>query len=136
MFSSEALFANLPHSLISKALRYLKMKINCLRKIKECFSLTPRIGIKACVVMIPLLGVTWHSVSSRLYMKLSFTSSPYSTLLKSVFAGNSQNYSISIIILLSNQVRHHYNDHMIIFWSFENINAVSYAREGRLLFQL
>ena len=37
MFSSEALFANLPHSLISKALRYLKMKIHCLRKIKECF---------------------------------------------------------------------------------------------------
>nr|XP_058953780.1 uncharacterized protein LOC131781155 [Pocillopora verrucosa] len=46
-----------------------------------------RIGIKACVVMIPLLGVRWYSVSSRLYMKLSFTSSPYSTLLKSVFAG-------------------------------------------------
>ena len=37
MFSSEALFANLPHSLISKAIRYLKMKIHCLRKIKECF---------------------------------------------------------------------------------------------------
>ena len=37
MFSSEALFANLPHSLISKALRYLKMKIYCLRKIKQCF---------------------------------------------------------------------------------------------------
>ena len=37
MFSSQALFANLPHSLISKALRYLKMKIHFLRKIKECF---------------------------------------------------------------------------------------------------
>ena len=59
IFSSQALFANLPHSLISKAIRYLKMKIHCLRKIKECFLLTPRIGIKACVVMIPLLGVTW-----------------------------------------------------------------------------
>ena len=67
------------------------------------------------MVMIPLMGVTWQSVSSRLYMKLSSISSPYSTLLRSVFAGNSQNYSISIIILLSNQVRHHYNDHMIIF---------------------
>ena len=39
MLSSEALFANLPHSLISKAIPYLKMKIHCLRKIKECFLL-------------------------------------------------------------------------------------------------
>ena len=56
-----------------------------------------------------------YLVSSRLYIKLSFTSSPYLTLLRSVFDGNSQNYSISIIILLSNQVRHHYNGHMIFF---------------------
>ena len=37
IFSSHALFANLPHSLISKAIRYLKMKIHFWRKIKECF---------------------------------------------------------------------------------------------------
>ena len=59
MSSCEALLAYLPHSLISKALRYLKMKIHCQRKINEYFLLTPRMGIKACVVMIPLLGVTW-----------------------------------------------------------------------------
>ena len=56
-----------------------------------------------------------YLVSSRLYIKLSFTSSPYLTLLRSVFDSNSQKYSISIIILLSNQVRHHYNGHMIFF---------------------
>ena len=56
-----------------------------------------------------------YLVSSRLYIKLSFTSSPYLTLLRSVFDGNSQNYSISIIILHSNQVRHHYNCHKIFF---------------------
>ena len=56
-----------------------------------------------------------YLVSSRLYIKLSFTSSPYLTLLRSVFDGNSRNYSISIIILHSNQVRHHYNCHKIFF---------------------
>ena len=56
-----------------------------------------------------------YLVSSRLYIKLSFTSSPYLTLLRSVFDGNSRNYSISIIILHSNQVRHHYNCYKIFF---------------------
>ena len=59
MSSCEALFAYLPHSLISKALRYLKMKINCQRKMNECFLLTPRMGVETWVGMIPLLGVTW-----------------------------------------------------------------------------
>ena len=27
--------------------------------MNECFLLTPRMGIETCVVMIPLLGVTW-----------------------------------------------------------------------------
>ena len=36
MSSCEALFAQLLHSLISKALRYLKLKNPCQRKIKEC----------------------------------------------------------------------------------------------------
>ena len=56
-----------------------------------------------------------YLVSSRLYIKHSFTSSPYLTLLRSVFDGNSRNYSISIIILHSNQVRHHYNCHKNFF---------------------
>ena len=38
MSSCEALLTQLPHSLISKASRYLKLKIPCQRKIKE-FSL-------------------------------------------------------------------------------------------------
>ena len=35
------------------------MKIFRQTKLEEYFLLTPRIGIKACVLMIPLLGVTW-----------------------------------------------------------------------------
>ena len=95
------------------------MKINCQRKMNECFLLTPRMGIETCVVMIPSWLSRGYSVSSRLYIKLSFTSSPYSTVLRSVFDGNCQNHSISIIILLSNQVKHHYDGHMIFFGSLK-----------------
>ena len=63
MCSCEAIIAQLPHSLIRKAFPYLTVKIIRQIKIKECLFflcfLTPRLCIKACVVINPLLGITW-----------------------------------------------------------------------------
>ena len=75
-----------------------------------------------------------YSVSSRQYVKLSLTSSPYITLLRSVFDGNSQNYSIFIIILLSNQVKHHYDGHMIFFWKFKTKMLLTMQEKTDLFF--
>ena len=58
-----ATFARLPHPLNSLLLRYMLMRLR--KKIINPYACTfnfvvdLRIGIKACALMIPLLGVTW-----------------------------------------------------------------------------
>ena len=96
------------------------MKIHCQRKINECFLLTSRMGIKACVRIIFLLGVAWlFGLLSPVHKAFAYIFTIHNSVLRSVFEGNSQNYSIFIIILLSNQVKHHYDGHMIFFWKFK-----------------
>ena len=70
------------------------------------FFLTLRLGIKACVVIIPFRGVTWLFVSST---KFLLTSSPYSNLLSSVFDSNSQkSFNLDYIFFLLTETPLHW----------------------------
>ena len=113
MCSCEAIFALPPHSLIRKAFRSLTITIFCQKKKKRMvffwLFLTPRLGIKACLVIIPLLGVTWlfglllpvHKAFAYIFTILNSTQVSVEWLLSKIIQSRlnflTRRYNITIV---------------------------------------